>query len=87
MIKSEFKIKKGFVFQKTANDTTIFDSNKSELISFNETAAFIFQKIKKGLDTKQIYLELLKQYDVGEKMAKSEVKKFIFLLKKKGVIV
>lgn len=65
-----YKINKGFIVQKLENKTTIFDGEKSMLYTFNETATYIFQKLKAGWDKKRIIESMLKKFKVkGEKLS------------------
>lgn len=83
---SKYKINKGFIVQKMGKDLVIFDGEKSVLYTFNETAAFIFQKLKKGLTDKEIAKVLAKKYKIGEAEAAKDAKDLIRDLLDKKII-
>ncbi len=82
----KYKIKKGFIIQKLDEKAVIFDSEESILYTLNETATFIFQKLRRGLDKEQIIQALVKKYQIEEKRASEDVDEFIFALKEKKII-
>lgn len=69
----ELKLNKGFITQKLDNKTVIFDGEKSLLYTFNESASFIFKKIKSGLNERQLATALIKRYKITEKRAKEDI--------------
>lgn len=79
-------INKGLITQKLDNKTVIFDGEKSILYTFNETANYIFQKIKAKWDGGEIILSLVKKYNVKEEQATKDVQELIKLLKDKKII-
>lgn len=81
-----YTINKGLITQKLDKKTVIFDGEKSVLYTFNETANYIFQKIKAKWDGKKIILSLVKKYNVNEEQAKKDVQELIKLLKDKKII-
>ncbi len=81
-----YKINKGFITQKLDNKSVIFDGEESALYTFNETASFIFQKLKKGLTDKQIIKKVVKKYKVKEEKVKKDYRELISDLKKKKII-
>lgn len=70
-------LKKGFIFQKLGRKTVIFDGEKSVLYTFNETASFIFQKLKQNLPQKIIARELANKYKISIKKALNDVEQFV----------
>jgi uncharacterized protein YktA (UPF0223 family) len=83
----KYKILKGFIFEKTDDKKMIiFDQEKSKMLTFNQTASFIFERLKRGYDEKSITKALLKKYKVGEKQARRDVKEIISKLKKRKII-
>ncbi len=80
----KYKINKGFIVQKLDNRTVIFDGEESVLYTFNETASYIFQKLKKGLNDKEIIEAVVKKYNSkGEKVRNDYQELITDLLKKK----
>lgn len=60
----KYKVNKGFITQKLGKRTVIFDGEKSVLYTFNETASYIFSKLKLKWDRKRILDSLVKNYNV-----------------------
>ncbi len=83
----KYKINKGFIVQKIGNNLTVFDGEKSDLISFNGVGTVIFEKIKKGWDADRIVEEIMNKYSVDEKRAKKDTEEFIMQLKKNKIII
>lgn len=65
----KYKINKGFIVQKLDDKTVIFDGEESVLYTFNESASYIFKKIKSGLPKNQVIGYLVKRYGIKEKRA------------------
>lgn len=82
-----YKINKGFIVQKLDGKITIFDGEESALYTLNETASFIFEKLKKNWDTTQIVESLVKIYKIKEKKAKTDVKDLLTELKRRKIIL
>jgi len=82
----KYKLNKGFILQEVEDEMIIFDSENSVLLTFNETAAFIFKKLSKGVDVEKINTALVKTYDVTEKVARKDIENLIGSLLKKKII-
>lgn len=80
------KINKGFIIQKLDDKTVIFDGEESVLYTFNETASFIFQKLKIGWDEEKIVETVIKKYGIKKEKAKKDFNELISDLKKKEII-
>jgi len=83
---AKYKINKGYIVQKLDNKTVIFDGEESVLYTFNETASFIFKKLKLGWDEKQIIQILTKRYSIKVDRAKKDISELISDLKKKKIV-
>ena len=81
-----YKINKGFITQRIGNKITIFDGEKSHLYTFNETATFIFDKIKSGLVQEKIIENIAKRYAVKKEQAEIDLDEFINDLISKQII-
>ncbi|PIZ96237.1 MAG: hypothetical protein COX79_05575 [Candidatus Levybacteria bacterium CG_4_10_14_0_2_um_filter_36_16] len=81
----KIKIVKGFITQRMGDKITIFDAEKSVLLTFNNTATFIFDQLKKGVDTKKIITELANEFKITEEKAKKDADEFIKTLLLKGL--
>jgi len=77
MPKKKYKIRKGAVVQKVPEGIIIFDVEESKLYTFNETAAVIFQGLKKDRTIEQIADALTSEYDITSEKAKKEIMKCI----------
>lgn len=82
----KYKINKGLVTQKINNKTIIFDAEKSILYTLNETAAFIFLNLKKGLSESEIIQAVVKKYQVKEEKIQKDFLELLSDLKKKKII-
>lgn len=82
----KFKIKKGFITQKMGDKLTIFDAEESLLYTFNETASYIFNKLKLGWDKQKIIEALVKKYSITREKAKKDYTELMIDLKKKRII-
>ena len=83
---SKYKINKGFIVQKLDDKTAIFDGEKSMLYTFNETATYIFQKLKSGWDKKKILETMQKRYKIKEEKLTKDFDELIRELKAKKII-
>ncbi|HVT01180.1 MAG TPA: PqqD family protein [Patescibacteria group bacterium] len=86
MKKIEYKVNKGFLNQLVDGKMTIFDGENSIIYTLNETATYIFKKIKQSQDKDQIIRGLVKKYKVDEKKASSDYAEFIKDLESKRII-
>lgn len=82
----KYKINKGFVSEQLDGKTVIFDSEKSVLYTFNETASYIFKKIKAGEEEDKIIDLVTKKYQVKPEKAKKDLYDLLVELKKKKII-
>lgn len=83
---TKYKINKGYIIQKIGNKTTIFDSEKSLLYSFNESASFIFNKVKNGQSMNTLINSLSKKFKISLNKAENDVNDFINELSAKKII-
>lgn len=67
--------------------TVIFDGEKSVLFTFNETATFIFQKIKLGWEQNRIIESLIKTYGVKKDRVVKDFKEIINELIDKKIVI
>lgn len=82
----KYKLNKGFITQKLGNKLTIFDSEESILYTFNETASYIFQKLKLGLDLNKIENILSSKYKIKKEKARRDIDEFLKELIAKGIV-
>lgn len=82
----KYKINKGFIIQKLEDKTVIFDGEESVLYTFNETASFIFQKLKRGWEEEKIAQTLVKKYQVKLERVRKDIKELIKDLLERKII-
>lgn len=83
---SVYKINKGFITQKIGEKITIFDGEESQLITFNESATYIFERIKRKIEDKKMIELLQKRYNITSKQAETDFQELILRLKKLKII-
>jgi len=83
---AKYKINKGLITQKLGKETVIFDADKSVLFTFNETASYIFAKLKSGWEKDKIVAAMLKRYHVKEARAEKDFEELVLKLLKKKII-
>lgn len=84
--KLKYKINKGFITQKVGNSLTIFDPEKSVLFTLNETGAFIFSCLKKGLSRDEIINLVIKKYNIETSQAEQDYQEFTARILKNGIL-
>lgn len=84
--KMKYKINKGFIYEELDDKMVIFDGEKSALYTFNETASYIFKKLKKGVEKEKIIEMVEKKYDIKKDRAEKDFNEMIADLKKRKVI-
>lgn len=83
----KYKINKGFIMQKLDNKIIIFNDKKSILYTFNETASYMFDKIKKGWPEDKIIKKTLSAYQVKEKQISKDFNNLLKMLKRAKIIL
>lgn len=81
------KIKKGLIVQKIDNETVIYDVEQAKMHTINETASFIFQKIKTIKNSEEVVNKLVKKYNITKDEARKDVNDFIKTLIKQKILV
>lgn len=82
----KYKLSKGFITEKIDNKITIFDTENSQLLTFNKTASIIFDYIKKGQSKKEIVEKLQKKYKVPKTTASKDFDDLMVDLKKMKIL-
>ena len=85
-MKVYYKFNKNLIIQKIDNSLVGFDTDKSFLYTFNETAEYIFKKLKLGWEEDKIGEALAKKYEVPLPTLKKDVKKLIKDMVKNKII-
>ena len=76
------KIKEGFLLRNVAGSNVVVPVGEATLdfngmMSLNDTGAFLFQKLMKGIDKDQLIEALMAEYDVDKEVAEKDVEEFI----------
>ncbi len=76
------KIKKDFILRKVADSYVVVPVGKMTLdfngiINLNETGAFLFGLMQKGIEREELIEKLLEEYDVSPEKAAADVDSFI----------
>ena len=85
------KIKNGFLLREVAGSFVVVavgDAVKhfNGIINLNETSAFLWKNIEKGLDEQGLIDALVYTYEVDREIATSDVKSFITKLTEAGLV-
>ncbi len=83
----KIKINSGFLFEEINDQLVCFDSNRSIIYYFNETAKEIFLLIKKNKTKIEIIELFLKKYQVEKNNFVKDFESFLNDLKKKKIIL
>jgi molybdopterin synthase catalytic subunit len=84
----KYNINKAFITQYVDDIIVTFDSEKSVIYTLNETAAIIFNGIKRGWSDEKNTQKLVEEFDIDEKNAKKDLADCVSdLLKKKIILV
>lgn len=80
------KIKDDFVLRKVADSYVVVPVNSLTLdfngvINLNETGAFLFEQLQKGIDKNELVCKMLDEYDVTKEKASEDIDAFISKLK------
>ena len=85
------KLKDGFILREVAGQTVVLptggDLNLNMMITLNETAKFLWEKLQNEIDEAGLVAALIAEYEVGEDLAKSCVENFVAELKKHDFLV
>lgn len=85
------KLKEGFVYRQIAGGHVVIPvggniADFNGVITLNETAAFLWQKLQGGTQADELVSSLLVEYEVGEEQAREDVSEFLALLKERKVL-
>jgi hypothetical protein len=81
------KIKKGLIVQKVNKETIVYDTEQAKIHTINETASFIFQKIKAQKNIGQIIESLVKKFGITKSKAEDDINDFIKVLVKEKILI
>lgn len=85
------KIKNGFVLEKVADSYLACATGKlatqfSGFVRLNETGAFLWNILLEGADIDQLVDSMMKQYEIGEDVARRDAVAFAESLCKNGIL-
>jgi hypothetical protein len=85
------KIKDGFILRKIANSDMVIPIGKNiayfnGVISLNETAAFLWRKLKDGIELDNLVDELTTEYEISRDLAQTDVEQFISELTQANIL-
>lgn len=85
------KIKSGFILKDVAGSNLIVPIGEnlvdfSQMITINETGAFLFSKLLDGAEIDELATALTEEYDIDFDTAKADAEKFADLLSNEGML-
>lgn len=85
------KVKKDFVLKLVADEYVVVPTGEkvvdfTAMISLNETAAFIWNVLQNDVEMDDIVVELIKEYEIAEDMAKKDTVNFVSKLKEADLL-
>lgn len=85
------KIKEGFVLREVAGSYVVVAVGKAVktfngIINLNDTGALLWKELEKGSDLNGLKSALLAEYDVDEKIAEIDTKKFLDKVTEAGLV-
>lgn len=85
------KIKEGYILREVAGNNIVVavggeSVNFDGIKTLNETGAFLWRCIEKGMTEEDLVGAMLEEYEVDAETAKADVKEFVSLLIYNGLI-
>ena len=85
------KIKSGYILKDVAGSNLIVPIGEnlvdfSQMITINETGAFLFEKLQNGADIDELATAMTQEYDIDFDTAKADAEKFVALLSNEGML-
>ncbi|MCD8025413.1 MAG: PqqD family protein [Clostridiales bacterium] len=76
------KIKDDFILRKVADSYVVIPVNQMTLnfngiINLNETGAFLFENLQKGISEQDLLQKMLDEYEVDVQTAKTDIENFV----------
>jgi hypothetical protein len=81
-----YKLKKDLIISKNNKRINVFVPEESIIVSLNQTASFIFNKIKKGMKNKKIIELMITKYNLTKKHALVDLTSIVKKLKDKKIV-
>lgn len=85
------KIKNDFILREVAGSYVVVPVNDrtmdfNGMINLNETGAFLFELLQKGVEKSELLSRMLEEYEVTAERAEADIDKFIQKLKDADVL-
>lgn len=82
------KVKDNYISKHVLDNDIIIDKTgyNNNLIKLNETASFMFEKLKEGISLENLIEKMAEKYDVNKDVLENDVKEFINKLKELNII-
>lgn len=85
------KIKEGYILREVAGNNIVVavggeSVNFDGIKTLNETGAFLWRNIEKGMDEEALVKVMLEEYEVDTETAKADVQEFVSLLINNGLV-
>ena len=76
------KIKEDFILRKLVDDYVVVPvgaatADFNGMITLNETGAFLFENLQKGIERDELVKKLMDEYEVDQEKASIDIDKFI----------
>lgn len=86
-----YKIKEGFIIKNISDEYVVIPTGKGMvdfklMLTLNETGAWMWERLHKGISKKQLLEDLLSEFDADESTALSDIEEFINVLLDKCLI-
>lgn len=84
------KIKEGFILRNVAGSNVVVPVGQATvdfngMMSLNDTGAFLFDKLTKGITEEQLIRDLMDEYSIDKELATKDVKDFIEKVESEGL--
>ena len=85
------KIKDNFMLREVAGSYAVVPVGDASVkfkgvISLNETGAFLWRHLEKGIEKEELLKKMLEEYDVKEEVASEHIDAFVKKLKESGIL-
>lgn len=82
------KIKSNYMLKEVLGNSVVVDvlGNGKSVFKLNDSATFMFNLLKEGINSEELIAKLCKQYEIDVELAKKDVETFINSLKEIGAL-
>ena len=87
----EMNLEKNFILREMAGEYVIIPTGKRApvqegLLTVNEVGAALWKELERGADFQELLASVLAQYEVEEERAVREIREFLDLLRRNGIL-